>query len=147
MTVEAWVLHDTSQGADVVAGKGTCYSSACPFNLRITGGAAVCFDQGNGSSGQDSLCTTNSLVPVAQWTHLAITRSGTTRKIYINGVERATSNTQSKAPTSNTKSLSIGTSNNSVPNDAPFDGLIDEVRMYNRALTPSEILTDMNTSI
>jgi concanavalin A-like lectin/glucanase superfamily protein len=28
-----------------------------------------------------------------------------------------------------------------------FNGLIDDVRVYNRALTPAEIQTDMNTAV
>ena len=40
--------------------------------------------------------------------------------------------------------LRIGTNN---PTDNNLDGLVDEVRIYNRALSAAEIVNDMNTAI
>ena len=46
----------------------------------------------------------------------------------------------------NSAHFAISSTNEGFP-AAFFDGLIDDVRVYNRALTPAEITTDMNTPV
>ena len=74
------------------------------------------------------------------WTHLASTYDGTTLRLYVNGVQAAT-----RAVTGSIKAstgvLRIG--GNGTWGDEWFAGLIDEVRLYNRALSAAEIQTDM----
>jgi PKD repeat protein len=77
------------------------------------------------------------------WTHLAATYDGTTQRLYVNGVQVATRAQSGKIQTSSDP-LRIG--GNSVWGEY-FTGLIDEVRVYNRALSPGEIQADMNTSV
>ncbi|MBC7286908.1 MAG: LamG domain-containing protein [Armatimonadetes bacterium] len=72
------------------------------------------------------------------WTHVAGTYDGQTLRVYTNGVLRA----EIEAPggvAPRKRSAVIG---NYVgrKNAYPMDGLIDEVRIYNRALTVEEIL-------
>ena len=51
----------------------------------------------------------------------------------------------SRTITTSTGALRIGA--NTIWPEEAFQGLIDEVRIYNRALTLAELTTDMNTSI
>ncbi|WP_214323080.1 LamG-like jellyroll fold domain-containing protein [Nonomuraea sediminis] len=92
--------------------------------------------QGGGLTGDDPL-------PANQWSHLATTYDGSTLRLYINGALAA------QAPIAGDVlddggPLRIG--GNSVWGEY-FSGLIDEVRIYNRAQTAAEIQTDMNTPI
>ena len=77
------------------------------------------------------------------WAHLSETYDGTTMRLYVNGVQVA-----SKAQTGNINVsngvLRIG--GNSIWNEY-FKGMIDDVRIYNRALSAGEIQTDMNTPV
>jgi len=82
-------------------------------------------------------------LPLNTWTHLAATFDGTTVRLYVNGVEVA-SQTQTTPLTTSTATLQIGGDAYSGEN---FAGRIDEVRIYNRALSPSEIQIDMNTAV
>ena len=82
--------------------------------------------------------------PIAgQWQHLAATYDGTTARFYIDGVMVA----------SRTVSAGVGTSNiwriGAYGSAAGgfFDGLIDNVRIYSRALSDAEVQTDMNTPV
>ncbi|MGB9561394.1 MAG: LamG domain-containing protein, partial [bacterium] len=63
------------------------------------------------------------------WNHIALTYNGTTMKLYINGAQ-ANSQSLSGAITTNSNNLIIG---------EKFTGRIDEVRIYDRALSAAEI--------
>ena len=70
--------------------------------------------------------------PLNAWTHLAATYDGTTQRLYVNGVQVATKAVTGSISVS-TGALRIG--GNGTWSDEWFAGLIDEVRVYNRALT------------
>ena len=77
------------------------------------------------------------------WTHLATTYDGASQRIYVNGVAVASRPLTGSMPNS-TGALRIG--GNTVWAEW-FQGQIDDVRVYNRALTASELQTDMNTPV
>jgi hypothetical protein len=81
-----------------------------------------------------------SQVAPGAWTHIATTYDGTTQRLFINGVE-VSSRPQTGAIAVGTGNLRIG--GNDVWAGEYFQGLIDEVRVYNRALTAAEIAEDM----
>jgi glucose/arabinose dehydrogenase/fibronectin type 3 domain-containing protein len=81
--------------------------------------------------------------PVGAWTHLAATYDGSTIRLFVNGTQVA-SRAESGAIQSVTNPLWIG---GNQPYGEYFNGLIDEVRVYNRALPQSEIASDMNTPV
>lgn len=70
-----------------------------------------------------------------QWAHLCFTYDGSALILYKDGVE-ATRLTASGKLQQNTLSLTIGGRLNSGNN---IKGILDDVRMYNRALTPQDI--------
>ena len=84
-----------------------------------------------------------SAPPLNAWTHLAMTYDGTTMRMYVNGVQAGT-----RAVTG---TIAVSSSPLRIGGNAPwgefFAGQIDDVRIYNRALTAAEIQTDMNTPV
>jgi hydrogenase maturation factor HypE len=84
-----------------------------------------------------------SAVALNTWTHLAVSYDGTTLRLYVNGVEVGSRAVASPLLTS-TGVLRLG--GNSVWGEF-FQGRIDEVRLYNRALGPAEIQADMNAPV
>ena len=84
-----------------------------------------------------------SQLPVNAWTHLAATYDGATLRLFVNGVLVA-NRSQGGAIVSSSGSLRIGGDN--IWGDF-FEGRIDEVRIYNRALSQAEIEADMTTPI
>jgi hypothetical protein len=71
------------------------------------------------------------------WMHLALTRSGTTGTVYLNG----TQNTVSATVSSNTldpSQIDIG-AYTGFNGDNPWIGYVEDVRLYNVALTSSQI--------
>jgi PKD repeat protein len=77
------------------------------------------------------------------WTHLATTYDGATLRLYVNGVQ-VSSVAQTGNILTSTNPLEIG--GDSIYGQF-FRGTIDEVRVYNRALSPSQIRDDMNASV
>jgi Concanavalin A-like lectin/glucanases superfamily len=80
-------------------------------------------------------------VPINTWTHVAATYNGSTLTVWING-KRAGSRSITGAHTCNNNSpLAIGAKN--APDkgllEAFYDGRLDEVRIYNRALSATQI--------
>ena len=102
-------------------------------------------DTGDGQPGggvfmsAENIVSGGSLLPANTWTHLASTYDGANQILYVNGVQVA-SRAQSGAIKVSAGPLRIG--GDSVWGDY-FQGLIDEVRVYNRALSASEIQADM----
>jgi hypothetical protein len=96
-----------------------------------TGG--IQFGASGGSAG------TGVVMPLNAWVHVAGTYDGTTFRIYTNGVLGG-SFVGSLGP-QNSARLRLG---NSSGECEPFIGLLDEVAMYNRALSGGEILSIFN---
>src|SRR5579884_2826435 len=83
-----------------------------------------------------------SVLPLNTWTFLTGTYDGATMKLYVNGTLVA-SKSKSGTITTTTDPLHIGGDWDS----EMFTGIIDNVRIYNTALTQSQIQTDMSTAI
>jgi hypothetical protein len=77
------------------------------------------------------------------WSHIAVTYDGSALRLYVNGALAATTAVTGTIPVSNGV-LRMG--GNSVWGEW-FGGLIDDARIYNRALSAGEIATDMSTPV
>jgi PKD repeat protein len=86
--------------------------------------------------GYDRQLSAGNHLPSNTWTHLAATYDGTRQRLYVNGVQVG-SRAQTGTLAVSASPLRIG--GNTVWANEYFQGLIDEVRIYNRALTQAEI--------
>src|SRR5439155_7664466 len=84
----------------------------------------------------DTVVCQPSSLPVNTWSHLTVTYDGSTLTLYRNGGAVATASVSGTLSPS-TGTLQIGASEYG----EYFQGLIDEVRVYNRALSATEIQT------
>lgn len=78
------------------------------------------------------------------WHHVVAVRSGTTTTVYIDGVQRGTLTTGNLKVVSNDQSFKIGVQEGAASNSSFFNGEIDDMLIYNKALTPAEIATLYN---
>jgi PKD repeat protein len=143
MTIEAWVYPTSSAAA---------YRNIIFKSQGDPGTQPLCYVlQGSTPSSVPAVVTGVSPSSLAAasplalntWSHLSATYDGATMNLYVNGI-LAGSLAQSGAIAASTEPLTIGGNMYSGQN---FVGMIDEVRIYNRALSSSEILTDMNSPI
>jgi hypothetical protein len=93
--------------------------------------------------GLEQSATGTAALPLNAWTHLAVTFDGSGLTLYVNGMLVQTSVVVGTMPTS-TGVLHMG--GDSVWGEW-YMGLIDDVRIYSRALTQAQIQTDMNTPV
>lgn len=84
-----------------------------------------------------------SPLPTNEWSHLVATYDGKVQKLYVNGVE-VSSRAQTGLIKSSQGVLRIG--GNKLFGDF-FNGYIDEVRVYNRALPATDVIENMGYSI
>jgi hypothetical protein len=94
-------------------------------------------------SGAEKELTAGPTLPINTWTHLAATYNGSTQNLYVNGA-LVGSRPQSGGIDVSDGKLRIG--GNAVWGEY-FTGYIDEVRIYSRALTQSEIQADSKSAV
>ena len=75
-------------------------------------------------------------LPVGIWKHVVVTHDGANDKIFIDGVRKAT-----KAVVGNLKNTTnpLGIGYDPIDNGAYFNGAMDEIQVYNYALTEGEV--------
>lgn len=139
ITVAAWIKSSGSYKfwrriVDKDCWHGYCFSLSGALNPNGQGKPVF---EGQFGVGSDHALDDN------QWHHVAATFDGQTARCYIDGVETSSHRARNPGPLKpDDWDLCIG---NSVPDFGgellSFDGLIDEVRIYNRALSPDEIMS------
>jgi hypothetical protein len=142
MTLEAWVNPSAADGVwRTVVFKER--PGGMLYSLYANNGAAN-LPVGQlflGNAEQDAVGP--ATLPLNTWTHLAATYDGSALRLYVNG-SLATTFLVSGALAATTDPLRIG--GNSIWGEY-FSGLIDDVRVYSRALSANEIGTDMAASV
>jgi len=131
-TIEAWIypINWTNSSASVVRGNGVVNS---PAFAKVDATAFF----GIANEGVAWIISDAALPTVNSWSHVAVTRSGTTVKIFINGVQSGSTATSSVNFTNPIRT--IGTNSGS---DAFFTGYISNVRvlkgtaLYTTTFTP-----------
>jgi hypothetical protein len=110
---------------------------------RYSSSTTMCFTtRGTGSATED--VPSRSPMPVNEWVHIACVynNADNTKRIYINGAEDAVAATTAGgsivATTMNTYVAARANSGNTGP-ETFFAGSLDEIRIYNRALSAGEV--------
>ena len=139
-TMEAWVRPTTLNGWRTVVLKEAVGDLAYAlYSSNDTSRPAAL----TRLSGTTSLAAGANPIAPNSWSHLAGTYDGATLRLYVNGTQvSATGATGLISATASP--LMIG--GNSVWNEF-FAGTIDDVRIYNRALSPAEIGADMTAAV
>jgi hypothetical protein len=147
MTLEAWVNPTAQADWDTIIlkerGASLSYALYAYDGAPQAGGTNLAAGYLN-IAGGDVAARGLAPLPLNTWTHLATTYDGSTQRFFVNGVQVA-SRAQTGAISVANGALRIG-GNTAFPNEF-YKGLIDEVRIYNRARTAAQITTDMNTPI
>jgi autotransporter-associated beta strand protein len=135
-TISTWVRMDVKSNWMRVFDFGTGTSKY--MFLTIQAGTANVMRYAIKNGGSEQLVSFNYTLPLNTWTHFAITQSGNTCSMYINGALVA-SNTGVTIKPSTIGSTTQNYLGKSQYNDPMFRGSIDGFKIYSRALSATEI--------
>jgi VCBS repeat-containing protein len=146
ITTEAWIYATQFDGWDSIIAKGSLTSSQNSYLLCIESGKATFYTKRTGS-GFGFSKDANSLV-LNQWYHLVGTDDGVTRSLFVNGTLVDSDAVSGSLVYENGVPLLIGEDWNwGVPAPIRFNGRIDEVAIYGRALSTTEITANYNNGL
>ncbi|MFH1786834.1 MAG: LamG-like jellyroll fold domain-containing protein [archaeon] len=141
ITLETWIKPATYRPMAIV-GKWNTVGGGHSYVLYSNGIASAGFRLNNGATNFIQLTGWSTDPPLNQWSHLVATYNGTTAKVYVNGDEVA-SQTAVSTILSSASWVSIGREGYG----NYYNGSIDEVKIYSRALHPDEINASMNANL
>ncbi|NIM47334.1 MAG: hypothetical protein GTN40_04225 [Candidatus Aenigmarchaeota archaeon] len=145
LTIGLWfrLNQSVSSGLKYLTRKKVSSNPWYSYQLYITATNTVAFQITN-ESGESSGYIGSSVLDVDSWYHVTGTYDGSTVKIYLNGTLSDSISFTGKifgAPTNDDLLISYDYTEES------FNGTIDEVRIWNRALNETEIQKEMESSL
>jgi glucose/arabinose dehydrogenase/fibronectin type 3 domain-containing protein len=133
MTLAAWIKPTVNQSGWVTI----VQKQTDAYALNASNGAGALFPGGGTTTSSGwQYVSASSANPINVWTHVAVTYDGSTVRLYVNGTQVASQAGLGTIQTT-TSPLWIGGNN---PYGEYFVGVIDDVRVYNRALNAAEII-------
>jgi hypothetical protein len=140
ISVSAWVKNSDVVNARFILGKRDPNGTQAGYELFINQTTGVLVFQA-GTVGAYSYRVGTRNISDGKWHHVVGLRTGTTFHVYVDGqLDDSVDTTSSAGNVDNGSNLLIGRSEVQLTN-TNFKGDIDEVRVYNRVLSTSEINT------
>lgn len=146
ITLEAWINPQNwvgiNQGHVINKEFNGGATNDFGYMIRVGSGGDISFNLGNGN--WNELTTMGAPLALDQWQHVAATYDGAVMQIYLNGTMVASQNT----------SISFSAPNNNLTIGAwaggggsVFDGMIDEVRVWNVSRSATQIQEAMDSCL
>ncbi len=138
ISISSWVKSDSLAAKNTIVQKRFT-NNIESYNLRLETDGELNF-YAYSSVGGDSgvLGLTAGDVTTGSWYHVVGSFDGTKWQTFVNGIKISES-IDSQGPYSNASELSIGASRQNLSTLQYFNGLVDDVRIYDRAITQAEI--------
>ncbi len=137
VSAAAWINKDTQTGYDCLIANGSSTSNKDNYWFG-TSGDEIYFGYSYSGTWHEAT-TSNVNLPANTWVHIAFTYDDTSDQVvfYKDGSPVSTQTiTGNLNQSTNTGAVTIGKSRFG----EYFDGTIDDIRLYNRVLTPAEVL-------
>jgi len=133
LTLEAWVYITDAVGDNTIISKEYLHE----YSFFVNAFGALGFYHGDGASEYNTVAPAGS-VGLNDWYHVILVRNTGTTKLYgyVNGILHLSPD-YTKTPTAGAHNVEIG--RQAVTATRKFTGLMDEVRIYNRALSADEV--------
>jgi len=139
ITLTAWMKADdfgTSDARFISKATGTSTSQHY-WMLSTWNGSQLRFRLRTSST--QNLYSSSGVLSTGVWTHVAATWDGSTMRVYRNATDVGSTSKSGTLATNGSVGVAIGNQPPGAGN-RPFDGLIDDVRIYNRALSAAELV-------
>jgi hypothetical protein len=154
-TLEVWVYPTSWPSGEMqILAKDQNAVQANQYRLGIDSGGNVFFmasdASGNGVDFYNNAYVLQAQLTVNTWAHLAVTRSGSAFTLYVGSASMATT-TSTLALSGGSNPFRIGArvsqSGSSAPDTDNFQGIIDDVRVWNAARTSAQIVATMSQAL
>ncbi|CAN5322938.1 hypothetical protein BH10PAT1_BH10PAT1_1790 [soil metagenome] len=144
LTLETWFkTSDTTNNINLIS-KGASSDWLYDFYKEANNRLSCKIYQQNSGAGYLLLSPSGTTINDGMWHYGVCVLSGTTLSLYIDGkFISSTSSTTGTRDTSSAGHLFVGTFFNP-GSTGNWNGLVDDVKIYNYARTPSQIIEDMN---
>jgi hypothetical protein len=146
VTIAAWFKASTLPDTDPrIVSKATGASEQDHYFMVSTtnaSGARLRFRLKTGGSTK-TLIASSQTVPAGQWVHMAATYDGATMRLYQNGVQVGSMPASGNIDGNSSAPVCIGANPNAY---GVFNGLIDDVRLYSRAMSAADIAVLANAA-
>ncbi len=143
-SLSAWIYPTAAPSSSttaVPAAYGQCVYNGVSTNLGMEFGFYLdsSMDLHFWGCGSNYDFNTNQTIPLDQWSNVVVTYNGSTVIVYLNGVLIASQARTMVSQGSSTPQVEIGSA--SLMDGTPdyFTGNVDDVRIYTRALSPTEV--------
>ena len=134
--ISFWFNADTAPAYTSLIQSGSSSSYNDGFRIYRYSNTALAFWKGQG--GYSNIFGNIGTTATGSWHHIVVTRSGSTSTFYLNGSSIDTG-TDSQSYTSTAFQMSFTT--------YPFDGLMDEVALWDSALSASNVTSIYNSGV
>jgi len=138
LTISGWVNLADLSGWKCLMAKGDL-----AYSMFVNPSGAVRMHYDGNNVGGNSVDSVNDIVKAGEWTHLLGTYDGKTIQIYVNGVVKLDLAANTAPIPVITNTLTIG---GTAESRDWMNGMIDEVRLYNRAFTAAEVRSIMEST-
>lgn len=136
-TIAAFVYPDAlTANTSVIAKPHGSTATANTYQIEILDTDEIRFKTRGNATGDQSVVGPNATA--GAWQHVAGTWDGTTMQLYVNGV--AAGSAALPDLVTDTAAILVGGDMNGGSPAEELDGRLDDVRLYNRALTPAEVM-------
>jgi hypothetical protein len=141
-TISAWIKRGTgSTNTSIVSKRNNPFTEGYDFKINVLGNLEMTWLNG----GLPQSITSNTIIPQNEWHHVAVIYNNGTASLYIDGVlDKSVSSLTNPIDTS--QSFHIAAAGKNTPT-AFFAGNIDEVRVWNTALSLDQLHYIMNQEI
>jgi hypothetical protein len=151
-TIETWFYSNRSSPAfgDQILFTNTTYAPGLAegFTLKIDSDGRVVLSLAELSSTGWSLAESDSVLPTRKWHHIVGTYDGSDLRVYLNGRLAATTTVGAIYPLPHDNAhVGCGVGVGETAGEFLLDGKLDEMKVYNYALSALEILDNYNRII
>jgi uncharacterized protein len=144
VTIAVWVDVHTDQTWQRVFDFGSSTNVYMFFSPHAGGNNVARFAITTSGNGNEQRLDAAAVLPVGTWTHVAIVLGAGGGTLYLNGAAVATNAALALRPADLGATANTWLGRSQFTADPAFNGEIDDLRIYNSALTAGQITTIYN---
>ncbi len=141
-TYECWVKIASAATSQYLMSKGRTDASNAGYGMYITTARKIDIDQTEIAF----IMLSTGTVTLSTWTHVVATRASNVFTVYLQGSAAGTA-TVGQAIQATNRAFTVGGANSAGTIVFPLSGQIDEVAVYNAALSSGRVLAHFNAAV